>query len=61
VSIAPIARAAENTTPMTVSVAIRVRDSTAQMSSVPSKSVARPPSTGCTPDSTAMAMPGSAT
>ena len=59
--MAPTASAAENTTPITVSVAMRVRDSTAQTSSVPSSSAPRPPSTGFTPASSASAMPGNAT
>jgi hypothetical protein len=46
VNRAPTASAAEKTTPITVSVAMRVFDSTTQIRNVPSSSVAVPPSNG---------------
>ena len=61
VSNAPTARAAENTTPVIVSIARRVRFSSAQIRIAPATRATTAPASGFTRSSNAMPIPGSAT
>src|SRR5512146_1120603 len=60
VRMLPTARATAKVTPITASVAMRVRRSTAQMRTAPRSSSASAPQKGLTPMMSAMPMPGSA-
>src|ERR1700733_9147128 len=61
VSMLPTASAAENTTPMMVSVARRARSSSAQTNGAPKNSMATAPKRGLTCSARAIPMPGRAT